>query len=1101
MFKLDVKQIEQHLTALGYKTGDTVYLRSFYPSEDPRKTLDKGRSAEVRNLKQLTRTVTAWQSDGRGVYIVINGGGHSDKDVTNCRAIFYEHDNLDKELQKELWRSLGLPEPSLQIDTGGKSIHSYWILDSFVDPVQWKQLQTDLLEYADADRALKNPSRVMRLAGCWHFGANNLPNGQSQIILNTNKRYSYEELRAIVPVVKPVTIPASAPELLSDDIPLYQCLSKSDRSLIDSGAGQGERNSQGAKLARNLIGTANRLTYLGHRYSGDPRSLFDDYSCRCSPALDTREADSIWKSAQKDNPTATLTDEALENCIKSWQRQQSANFQQTRVNDNKTTTVTGDSAKSGDGSNPEHEEITSIVTSVTRILKAGLTDYEETQRLEELLSSTVVTKAAFWQIVSSVKTQLDEVQPSDEIRLESLINWHDAQLDFYQALPSMAADLIHDAEILNVEPIVIWQPLLSAVLSLVGKRIKLDVESHSVPAIAWTATVLESGGGKTRADSLVLTPLKRRQIEARRKYEQEVEAYQNSQGDAEERPPYPVERKYMFEMATIQAVIKRLSEQKDNGVLWARDELAGLFKSFGQFSKGENEGLECLLKLWDGAPAQVDRVSQVDSYVVEETALSLTGGIQPGVFRKIFSDPDDSQGMLARFLVAKASALMPRRVKGYCVLSDKLPNLYDWLENSPMGTVKLSNEADAYYTKLCTLIGHQAWETTQPAIRAWMFKLPTQLLRIALALHLLECYSNRQLNFWQLQIETLKRAVLFAQYYRSAFHVVQEITTQSDDISSVLLKIWDAAVTKYADGISTRDAYRNIKAIQERAKQAFRSAGAYAAELFAQLERMGKGTVVKIGRQIKFVAKFNHTPQPTPPISTVQIQQPTGDSVTIPQILEPLALELSPTMELSPATITDTNISNVVLEITEPIPPQVLERDGCVNVKDERNEQQELLPLQQSVAHEPPAESNSSNGELIQVGSIVAHSDIYCALYKAKGEVIDDLGEEVWVAWEHWKDKPKKTDRYFKNELRLLDQENETVETTNNLSKCTQALRESLALGADAIKSTLSRWASNLRWQVVLELEALAREELQAIAGALPQFYDWLSEDVLPVEG
>jgi hypothetical protein len=56
----------------------------------------------------------------------------------------------------------------------------------------------------------------------------------------------------------------------------------------------------------------------------------------------------------------------------------------------------------------------------------------------------------------------------------------------------------------------------------------------------------------------------------------------------------------------------------------------------------------------------------------------------------------------------------------------------------------------------------------------------------------------------------------------------------------------------------------------------------------------------------------------------------------------------------------------------------------------------------------------------IEVGSIVAHADPYCALYAARGEVIEDLGDEVWVAWEHWRDRGKKTDRYFKDELRLL---------------------------------------------------------------------------------
>ncbi|MBW4617453.1 MAG: coiled-coil domain-containing protein 85 [Desmonostoc vinosum HA7617-LM4] len=70
------------------------------------------------------------------------------------------------------------------------------------------------------------------------------------------------------------------------------------------------------------------------------------------------------------------------------------------------------------------------------------------------------------------------------------------------------------------------------------------------------------------------------------------------------------------------------------------------------------------------------------------------------------------------------------------------------------------------------------------------------------------------------------------------------------------------------------------------------------------------------------------------------------------------------------------------------------------------------------VPDETPAESACSNE--IRLGSIVAHADIYCALYPKRGEVIEDLGSEVWVAWEHWKNRPKKTDRYFKTDLRLL---------------------------------------------------------------------------------
>ncbi|MBD2440588.1 hypothetical protein [Nostoc sp. FACHB-110] len=77
------------------------------------------------------------------------------------------------------------------------------------------------------------------------------------------------------------------------------------------------------------------------------------------------------------------------------------------------------------------------------------------------------------------------------------------------------------------------------------------------------------------------------------------------------------------------------------------------------------------------------------------------------------------------------------------------------------------------------------------------------------------------------------------------------------------------------------------------------------------------------------------------------------------------------------------------------------------------------------VPEETLTESGSSDGEVIGLGSIVAHADIYCALYNAKGEVIEDMGDEVWVAWEHWRDKPKKTDRYFKDELRFWKETNQ----------------------------------------------------------------------------
>ncbi|MBW4690107.1 MAG: hypothetical protein KME40_34775 [Komarekiella atlantica HA4396-MV6] len=93
---------------------------------------------------------------------------------------------------------------------------------------------------------------------------------------------------------------------------------------------------------------------------------------------------------------------------------------------------------------------------------------------------------------------------------------------------------------------------------------------------------------------------------------------------------------------------------------------------------------------------------------------------------------------------------------------------------------------------------------------------------------------------------------------------------------------------------------------------------------------------------------------------------------------------------------------------------------------------------EQTVSHESLVASDSSNCdlrsgsesasviatcELIEVGSIVAHADPYRTLYVERGEVVEDLGDEVIVAWEHWKEQLKKTDRYCKDELRFWQSE------------------------------------------------------------------------------
>jgi len=79
----------------------------------------------------------------------------------------------------------------------------------------------------------------------------------------------------------------------------------------------------------------------------------------------------------------------------------------------------------------------------------------------------------------------------------------------------------------------------------------------------------------------------------------------------------------------------------------------------------------------------------------------------------------------------------------------------------------------------------------------------------------------------------------------------------------------------------------------------------------------------------------------------------------------------------------------------------------------------------------------------------------------------------------------------------------ETASPTDRITllHCVEMLRSGITQGVEAIIGILKRWATDLRWLVVLELEAIAPDELRSLEAALPEFYSLLSEDVLPIEG
>ena len=319
---VDQDQACKQLRYFSYDPAKNVFLRFFYPSHDPRKDKDKGRKLSTFDSAQ----VEGLQQEGRGAYVVVNGanGGHTDKSITKCVALFCEWDDLGLEQQRSRWKDAGFVEPTFTIFSGGKSMQTYWVFKEPLEDIQyWRKLQKALIAKLGADKANCNPSRVLRLAGAWYFHEEKEP-VQSTFVQESGIRYAVEELEKHLPLPpKPPKkyAPPHSHSVFHDKVPLSCCLTKDDRALLEQGSPVGSRNTDGAKLARNLIGTAARLSALNIPCTDDPYDLFIHYCRRCAPSdWSEREWEQVWQSASAAHPTPSLSDEAIYNCVRAWRK-------------------------------------------------------------------------------------------------------------------------------------------------------------------------------------------------------------------------------------------------------------------------------------------------------------------------------------------------------------------------------------------------------------------------------------------------------------------------------------------------------------------------------------------------------------------------------------------------------------------------------------------------------------------------------------------------------------------------------------------------------------------------------------------------------------
>lgn len=144
--------------------SDRICLRVF---DDKKTGTFKGAKLEttLSGIAGLMDTLKKHNERNRGIYFVVNFGGHEDGEISRINAQFMECDELSLEEQLNQIEAFPL-EPSLIVKTR-KSLHTYWLIKDG-DVAAFRRIQKGLAAHFGGDKTCVNESRVLRLPGFYH---------------------------------------------------------------------------------------------------------------------------------------------------------------------------------------------------------------------------------------------------------------------------------------------------------------------------------------------------------------------------------------------------------------------------------------------------------------------------------------------------------------------------------------------------------------------------------------------------------------------------------------------------------------------------------------------------------------------------------------------------------------------------------------------------------------------------------------------------------------------------------------------------------------------------------------------------------------------
>ena len=746
------------------------------------------------------------QRPGYSLGAIFNPGGTKNAEIKFCRFLMFEDDGPGGlEEKREQWATAGLPSPSFQVWTGGKSVHHYWLLDKPCTTTEFRQGMKRLARHvakalpgAGIDTALSNPSRILRLAG----GVHPATGETSRYLSAGGQKYSYEQLwnltgddplpssdtRAAVdayyaPAAPAPSIPAAQKPPTSGELRVIPERETDEWKLF---AQQQQLNDELHRPQANSLFAFSRTKKL---------QLIVDALPFC---IDRGEAGSGTYNDAFKILAAMVNDLGANDALECAYR---ANWGQEHWN------IVAEAHKIQENSEERDEK--ARVTIYHLFDSAELNGWVRPWRInkqkgpDDLLSPE----------------EAAEMRAFRRLRVQEWMEARASQFTLADAFhPAPAALLKTRADAFPVSEIAMLPAFMAASAAMLGTRYRVEVKpGYTEPMVIWVGSVGAASTLKTPVAQQMLRPLLNQDKENQLAYKEKLRQYKAGGRDERGEPP-ALPPKLVAGDATLEGLCSALDNPDCHGMVSYHDELVAFIASLDAYrgKGGPSKDRAHWLSMWSGQEINILRKGH-DPIFIPETAVSLFGCVQQDKLTELLHGDDaaakSGDGFWARFLWCVPCNPFPEMNRDGSDISTALFAIYRALhEFNGRITVKLSDEAWELWAAQANQWSRMV-DDTYAARAAFLGKMRGYSVRFAGLIHALD-YAERikeptggSLSTLDREVrgEVMQRALVLAHYFINQFDVLAPQVGGNEDLPEWVVKIVELAESREDRKVTATD--------------------------------------------------------------------------------------------------------------------------------------------------------------------------------------------------------------------------------------------------------------------------------------------------------